>query len=148
MRLEASVFVNRPVEEVFTHLLDLERSPEWALDFGVMERRKLTDGPAGVGTRFHAIDRLLGRHSEFEVEITGYEQNRYLAAAWSEPIGGGWEALFKPRKGGTDLTFVGEMNPTGVLKLMSPFMGLWGKRVARRDLDRFRNWVENDTRGQ
>ncbi len=85
MQLKGSVVVNRPVEKVFAHLLDLERSPEWADDFGVVERRKLSDGPTGVGTRFHAVDRLFGLQNVYEVEITELEQGRYLAAAWSEP---------------------------------------------------------------
>lgn len=142
MKLAGAVFVDRPVEKVFARLADLERSPEWSVDFGVIERSKLTDGPTGVGTRFRAVDQLLDRRNEYEVEITAYEQNRYLAAAWSEPIGGGWQARFEESDGGTNLTFVGEMEPTGVLKLLAPLMGLWGKRATRRDLDRFKRWVE------
>lgn len=142
MKLAGAVFVDRPVEKVFARLADLERSPGWSVDFGVIERSKLTDGPTGVGTRFRAVDQLLDRRNEYEVEITAYEQNRYLAAAWSEPIGGGWQARFEESDGGTNLTFVGEMEPTGVLKLLAPLMGLWGKRATRRDLDRFKRWVE------
>lgn len=142
MRLEGRVFVDRPVEEVFARLLDLERSPEWAVDFGVVERSKVTDGPSGVGTRFRAVDQMLGRRNEYEVEITALEQNRYLAAAWSEPIGGGWQARFEEKEGGTDLTFAGEMEPTGFIRLLAPLMGLLGRRATRRDLHRFKRWVE------
>ncbi len=142
MKLESKVAVNRPTEEVFARLLDLERSPEWALDFGVIERRKLTEGPSRVGTRFHAVDRMLGRTATYEVEITAFEQDRYLAASWSEPIGGGWEARFEPSDGTTELTFTGEMRPTGVLRLMTPIFSLYAKRATRRDLNRFKVWVE------
>lgn len=142
MKLEGSVFVDRPVSEVFARLIDLERSPDWAVSFGVVERRKITDGPTTVGTRFHAVDRLLGVRNDYEVTITACEPTKFLAARWSEPIGGGWEAHFEARDGGTELQFTGEMNPTGILKLISPLMALWGKRATHQDLSRFRDWVE------
>jgi len=59
MDLAIDFVVRRPVGEVFGAWADLERAPEWAAP--VLERRKLTDGPVGPGTRLLARDRFPGR---------------------------------------------------------------------------------------
>lgn len=78
---DTRVYINRPVGEVFARWADLGRAPEWAA--AVIERRKLTEGPVGVGTKYRAVDQFLGRRIEFTLEITEYEPDRLMAGAWS-----------------------------------------------------------------
>jgi uncharacterized membrane protein len=54
MKFNDSITIFRPAGQVFACWSDVERYPEWAEP--VIERRKLTDGPVGVGSRFHAVD--------------------------------------------------------------------------------------------
>jgi len=144
VELQSRVLVDRSVDEVFSRLADLELSPAWAVASGVIERRKLTDGPVGRGTRFQALDQLLpGRPLRFVVEITEFEPDRYIAANWSEPIRGGWNARFQPRNGSTELTFTAEMHPTGVLRLIAPVIGAVARRAMKKDLANFKVWVES-----
>jgi len=70
MRLTATTRVDRSVNEVFALWADLTRSPEYSA--ASVERRKLTDGPVGVGTRYHAVDRWPGRTVQFTVEVTAF----------------------------------------------------------------------------
>lgn len=143
MKMRGSVLVGCPVTEVFAALTNLEQSPEWAKSFGVIERRKLTDGPVGVGTRFLARDRLLGKLNEYHLEITEYEPDSHMAASWSEPIGGGWHASFYPVDDSTRLEFEGEMRPTGVLKPAASLVAPLLRRATQKDLQRFKEWVES-----
>ena len=48
-----SVVIDRPVPAVFAAWSELERIPEWYVDS--IERRKTSEGPAGVGTTYHAV---------------------------------------------------------------------------------------------
>ena len=82
MELEGTTVVARPISEVFSYWADLERAGEWSGP--VIERRKLSDAPAGVGTRYHAVDRLAGRRVEFTLEITAYEPAERMAAMWDK----------------------------------------------------------------
>ena len=134
------VIVDRPIDEVFDYWADLENGPEWAAP--VFERRKLTDGPVGVGPRYHAIDRFPGRNLEFEVEVTAFDPNRLMAAGLGEPMNGTWEATFEKQNGGTTLRLVADMSPPGPLKILTPLMGGWMKRVAK-DLRNFKERLEN-----
>ncbi len=140
MELDARVYINRPVGEVFVRWGDLERAPEWA--GAVIERRKLTEGPVAVGTKYRAVDQFPGRRIEFTVEITEYEADRLMAGAWSGALEGGWEARFEERDGGTELAVHAEMKPSGMLKLLSPLMGGFARRAMQKDLARFKTWVE------
>ena len=140
MRLTASTRVDRPVDEVFALWADLERSPEYSA--ASVERRKLTDGPIGVGTRYHAVDRWPGRTVQFTVEVTAFESPDHMAAGWSGPMSGGWDARFGAADGGTDLTFMTRMEPAGVMGLLAPLMKPWASRQLRRFMHDFRRWAE------
>lgn len=141
MDVSGTVVVRRPIEEVFDAWMALERIPEWS-DV-VIERRKETDGPAGVGTRYHAVDRWPGRQVAFTVEITAYERPNRVAATWSEPMVGGWDAIFEEVDGGTEVRLESSMSPSGLLGLLGPLLRPWAARQARGFMADFRAWVES-----
>lgn len=140
MELDVTVTVDRPIEVVFDYWADLERGPEWAAP--VVERRKLTAGPVGIGTRYHAVDRFPGRNLEFEVEVTGYERPRLMTARVGEPMNGHWEARFSQENGATTLQLFADVSPPGPLAFLAPLMGSWMKRAILKDLDRFKSRLE------
>ena len=140
MQVTGEVVVNRDVAAVFNGFADLERSGEYSAP--VIERRKLTDGPIGAGTQFHAVDQWPGRKVSFTVAITRFELNRLIEAAWSEPMPGGWEARFEQTESGTRLSFRASMKPSGVMGLVSPLMKPWAARQTRKFLANFKRWSE------
>lgn len=140
MQLDATIVVERSVSEVFEYWADLERAPEWAAP--VVERRKLTEGPVGVGTRFRAVDRFPGKDMEFDVEITAFEPDHRMAASVSPPMDGSWEARFREVTGGTELTLTADISPPGPLRVLAPVMGGWMKRAIIKDLRSFKRNLE------
>ena len=140
MKLSTQIDVARPPEDVFEMFADLESWPEFAP--AVIERRKLTEGPIDVGSRFHAVDQFPGKKLEFTLEITGYEPGRLLAGAWSDPVEGSWRAHFRPNDTGTTLEMNVEMILGGAMKLMGSLMGPWAKGQMRKDLLRFKERAE------
>jgi uncharacterized protein YndB with AHSA1/START domain len=57
-RFKLSGVINRPVEQVFAFVSDLENDPPWS---GAAEMRRTSPGPVGIGTAFRQRDRFLGR---------------------------------------------------------------------------------------
>jgi carbon monoxide dehydrogenase subunit G len=53
LEFENTIRVERPIAEVFAFLADLENLPKW--NYYVLEVRKLSDGPTGIGTTYHQI---------------------------------------------------------------------------------------------
>lgn len=141
MKLEETVVISAPIEDVFDGWAALDRSPEHQKP--TIERKKLTDGPVGAGTRYHAVDQWPGRKVSFEMEITEYERPDRLAAAWEDPMRGAWVAVFSPNGDGTTMTFETTIEPTGVMGLLEPMMRPWARKTLASGLDSFRSWVES-----
>jgi hypothetical protein len=78
----------------------------------------------------------------FTVEITAFEPPRRMAATWSDPMAGGWEARFDPAEGGTELSFTTRMEPGGPMGLLAPLMRPWAARQLRRFMVDFKRWAE------
>ena len=140
MRVQGETVVDLTPDEAFRLFADLERSGEYSAP--VIERRKVTEGPVGAGTRYHAVDQWPGRKVEFEVEITEFAPPTAIAARWSEPMPGEWEAHFTESAGATRLVFEATMSPSGIMGLLAPLMGLWARRQTKRFLADFKSWAE------
>jgi uncharacterized protein YndB with AHSA1/START domain len=72
---ENTVMIARPIEDVFAFLSDLENIPKW--NYAIVETRKISEGPVGVGTTYHQV-RSVPRRSEERLEITTYNPPRQL----------------------------------------------------------------------
>ena len=72
---ENTVMIARPIEEVFAFLSDLENIPKW--NYAIVETRKISEGPVGVGTTYHQV-RSVPSRSEERLETTTYSPPRQL----------------------------------------------------------------------
>ena len=141
MELEATALIQRPIADVFAGWSEVEQYPEW-FD-STIERKKVTDGPIGVGTMYHAVDKLPPRRRvETTLEITSYEPNELVAARLSDPIGATWEARFEETDGGTRMTFHMVAKPSGWQGLLAPLLSGWARRQLQTGLDRFKASLE------
>src|SRR5918995_3020876 len=53
LEFENTVYIDRPIGEVFAYLSDFENIPEW--NYYVLEVRQLSESPIGVGTTYHQV---------------------------------------------------------------------------------------------
>ena len=116
---ERSVTIRAPIDEVFDYVSDFTRHGEW--NHQIIEVTKVSDGPAAVGTRFHAKERppkhlstpmklifplmlrMVGMDDHTEAEITHWEPGRKIAWIASAPLRSGdvwmraeWELALLP----------------------------------------------------
>jgi hypothetical protein len=76
---EVVTMIGRPVEEVFAVVQDVTRTPLW--NPGLLEVRRTSDGPLGVGATMIYMGTFLGRRYESPVACTGFAENKQLATA-------------------------------------------------------------------
>jgi uncharacterized protein YndB with AHSA1/START domain len=72
---ENTVMIARPMEDVFALLSDLENVPKW--NYAILETRKVSEGPVGVGTIYQQV-RSVPSRSEERLEVTAYNPPRHL----------------------------------------------------------------------
>ena len=72
---ENTVTIRRSVEDVFSFLADLENVPKW--NYAIVETRKVSAGPVGVGTIYQQV-RSVPSRSEEHLEVTAYT----LPSSW------------------------------------------------------------------
>jgi uncharacterized membrane protein len=70
IRFENSISIERPVDKVFAFLSDFEKIPKW--NYYVLEVKKISDGPVGVGTTYHQVrkgDEQVFQITEFKLNL-------------------------------------------------------------------------------
>jgi len=72
---ENAVTIRRTVEDVFRFLADFENVPKW--NHAIVETRKVSEEPEGVGTIYHQI-RSVPSRSEERFEVTAYDPPQRL----------------------------------------------------------------------
>ncbi len=133
-RFEATVVVDRPIEEVFAFLADGENDPKFSPR--VLEIAKTTDGPPGVGTVYASTVKDAGMKTKREFKLTEFEAPTRIR--WAEvsknlitATEGGYDLVREG--GGTRVTIYNVLDGHGPGKLI---VGL-ALRSARKGADDF-----------
>jgi uncharacterized membrane protein len=118
---EMSIIINRPIEEVFAYVSNLQNGPQWQT--GLFEVRRITQGSLGIGSQFASVRKFLGRKLEANVEIVAYEPNRKIvikSPSGSVPFEQSF--LFEPVADGTRLATLIELHTSGFMGLAEPMI--------------------------
>jgi uncharacterized protein YndB with AHSA1/START domain len=133
-RFEATVVIDRPIDEVFAFLADGENDPKFSPR--VLEMTKTTDGPPGVGTRFASTVKDAGIKTKREFELTEFEAPTRIR--WAEvsknlvtATEGGYDLA--QEGSGTRVTIHNVLEGHGPGKLIAPL----ALRSARKGADDF-----------
>ena len=133
-RFEATVVIGRPIEEVFAFLADGENDPKFSPR--VLEIRKTTSGPPGVGTVYASTVKDAGMKTKREFKLTEFEAPTRIR--WAEQS----KNLVTAPEGGYDLSSEGDgtrltvhnvLEGHGPGKLIAPL----ALRSARKGADDF-----------
>jgi len=141
-RIEASVTVKRPVDEVFAVLSDWTKSPTWIS--GMQSVTKTSDGPIGIGTTYEGLGKALGRKLEADFTVTELEPNRRYAIASTRPSPTTMTFVFESVNGGTRVDRTMDSDPASFFKLAEPLLLPMMKRQMQTDFETLRDLMESD----
>ena len=142
INVQVSIVINRPLEEVFVFLSNLENNLKWRS--GMIKAEKISEGPVGVGTTYRLINSLFGRWVEGEAVVIEYELNRKYATMNKSGLPIKTQRMFEPAEGGTKVTFSVETELGGFFKLVEPLMAKIGKRRLTADAIKVKNIIESN----
>jgi uncharacterized membrane protein len=141
LKIETSIVINRPVEEVFAFTTNFENQPKW--QSRLLEVKKTSEGPIDVGTTWRGVAKLLGQRIETEQECTEYKLNRtYTGKFISGPFPVEARQTYEPVEGGTRLNFVLEAQPGSFFNLAEPLVMSMVKRLTEADLANLKDLME------
>jgi carbon monoxide dehydrogenase subunit G len=130
-KISGEILINRPVEQVFDYVADQRNEPNY--NPRMQHSEKITDGPITVGTRFGATARSGRRAVEMLIEVTEYQRPTRLGSRTtmsSVDVTGG--LTFEPVAGATRMSWSWDVNPRGLLRLLSPLVASLGRRQEQR----------------
>ena len=103
------------------------------MDSGVVEARRLTEAPIGLGSRFRVVASSLGRRIPLEYEVTAYEPaKRVELTAESAMIRSVDQITFNASGTGTNVTYDADLQGRGAFRLCDPLLALMFRRIGDR----------------
>ena len=140
--------INRPPEAVFdvigTHVY--ENHPHWESE--VVEIRRLTDGPVGVGSRAIMVRQEYGRRRAAPYEVTEFVPDRKIAFRHLDgPMTFEIAFMLEPADASTtDLTVQVRVQPKGAFRLLTPLMARSLPKTGDRITGQMVTFVEGQVR--
>jgi hypothetical protein len=136
-----TVTIRRAIEDVFAFLADFENVPTW--NYAIVETKKTSPGPVGVGTTYQQI-RSIPDRSEEGFKVIAFEPTSRLEVhgdigRFIATIG----YLLTRTGDGTRLTNVVDLKPSsGVLRLLAPLAASRVKASVAANLDTLKQVLE------
>ncbi|HEX2322039.1 MAG TPA: SRPBCC family protein [Streptosporangiaceae bacterium] len=132
---ERTVTIRRPTEDVFDYLADGTHNPEWRSGVIEIQRTSAADGQAA--TYRQVLSGPGGRPMDGDYRVTVFEPPRrleFVVTAGPARPSGTFELTEGPEQGSTVVRFALDLEPTGVMRLMSPMITKQMRReVAQLD---------------
>jgi uncharacterized protein YndB with AHSA1/START domain len=140
-RMEASVVIKRPLEEVFAYVTDVGSWVKWHT--GLVEAEQTSEGPVGVGTTCRGVSEFLGRRDEWTSEVTAFEPNEKVEQqmVWG-PMKIAQTLTFEPVDDGTRFTLAGEGETGGIFKMAEPIVNRMMKKQGEANLANLKRILE------
>jgi uncharacterized protein YndB with AHSA1/START domain len=138
--ISTTVEINRPIEEVFEYLTNLDNAPEWSVELVEVTH----DGPFRLGATGTDV-RMMGKNQvSMPWTVTEFSPPHRMVLAYTEPFPINAAFLFaSTASGGTQVTCNTEMEPKGRWRLLSPMMAREGAKTDRTQFEKVKEILES-----
>jgi uncharacterized protein YndB with AHSA1/START domain len=139
VRIELTLEVACPAENVFAALTDLEHLPDWQSS-SVSSK---ADGPLAVGTRIREQRTLMGRVLDNELEVTAFDPPRRITLEGrSGPVPLSIDHELVEDDGKTVLHVRAKAEPGSLFRLAEPMIARTVEQELRADFERLKGRLE------
>ncbi len=116
MRIETTININRPAEEVMEFVTKIENLPIWVEN--VIQARQTSHGPVGQGTTCRIVSEVMSRRLSHDFAVTEFRPGqRYAAHSVGGPFPMSMMYNIEPSEDGSRLHSVSEVELTGLMAL-------------------------------
>jgi uncharacterized protein YndB with AHSA1/START domain len=145
VKVEASVMIDRPIEEVWKLITDMSKVPKW--DTAVLEVRQTSTGPFGLSSTVEVRQKM--RNMTFSQRVTEYEPNQKLSFETTSGPGKGTILTFSVEtiEGKTRFTKADDpLKFSGIYKLLGPFITPMLKRESEAAVGNVKRVLESEAK--
>ncbi|PLR79090.1 hypothetical protein CU633_02205 [Bacillus sp. V3-13] len=141
---QTSITIDKPLNEVFAFMVNLENSPEFMPN--VIKSEKITDGPTSAGTKYLETRYISGRETQAEVVFTGFKENRsYTVNSETNGFGVIFHYTFQEVDEATRVELTATIETTGLMmKLTKPLLVKMIKREDGNQLQYLKDVLEEN----
>jgi len=140
-RIEESVEIRRPADEVFAYTTDAKNWPKWQST--IPEAEQTSPGPVGVDTTFKGTIRMMGLSMKWTARATEFEANRRFGKTIAcGSITNEQQNTYESKDGGTRFTIAYDMKVAGLMKLFSPMIASAMRGGLKKALDNLKNLLQ------
>ena len=133
--------IARPIEDVFSVLSNVENTAAWYP--AEVTEYWTSEGPVGVGSTRRAEGKVYGAKTVNDAEVTVYQPYEALGLrSISAPVPFEMSFRFVPVAEGTEVTWVTELRPAGMYRLIVPLTFGLHSRLGRRGLQNLKRLME------
>ena len=142
-KIEASMIIDRPVEEVWRFVTDVSNFSRW--DKGVIEAKQTSVGPLGVGSTMEARTQQFGAP---KLRVVEYEPNRKFAYEFSTGPSRGTITTFDMEtvEGKSRLALSLGLKLVGFYRLVGPMVASRMRRRLGENLGNLKRTLESGAR--
>jgi uncharacterized protein YndB with AHSA1/START domain len=142
VKTEASVMIDRPVEEVWKFISDISNPKKWKVDPNAIGARYTSTGPLGVGT----TGEIIYPKQTLTLRYLEYEPNRKVTVEFTSGPINGTRATFVTEtvEGKTKLTRTDDVKAAGFYKLMGPMVARRLKKIGEDDVAGIKRTLESE----
>ena len=140
IKVEKSVVINKPVEEVFNYYVAEGNATEWQA--GVVD--VIDDGPRNtVGSRYTEVRKFMGQEMRSTVELTEFVPNaRYAGKVLKGPVPYEFNVTFESVDGGTRVTTCVDGEPKGFFKIAESMVASQLEKSLTEDGQKLKELME------
>ncbi len=141
IRIETRVVINRPIDEVFEFVSDVENNSLW--QSSTIEGKQTSLGSLAMGTTIMTISSYLGLRIKTDWEVIEYEPHKKYVAKSISGRGqakGTW--AFESVANGTRVDLEAEMGLSGLFRIVEPMLKIIGQRETEKEFAALRELLE------
>ena len=132
IKVETSVVINRPVEEVFEFVAAPENTSQWVS--GLLEAKRVSKGSVALGAKSTQVRQFLGQQMKTTFEVAEYEPNKKLAfKTHAGPLKFEGAITFESVEGSTKVSIIAQAETRGFFKKAEKIAPLAAQRQMETD---------------
>lgn len=142
-RVETTVEIARPQEEVFAYLSDLRNAMEWTVELVDVSY----DGVLALGTKGTDTRKMGGRELVMPWEVTAFRPPHRVVFEYGPPFPATADFSFRATGAGTLVTCAVDLRPRGLWRLLAPLMAREAKKTDKAQFEKVKRILEERRTG-